>query len=304
MQLKAFVVLASVLSTALAHTRVWSVWINGVDQGDGKGQYIRSPPTNNPVKDITSSAMSCNVNNQAVPKVVSVRAGDTVTFEWFHDYRNDDIIATSHKGPVLVYIAPTSSNGAGSVWTKLFHAGNDGSWAVDKLLNSKGHHNVVIPDVPAGDYLLRPEIIALHEANVPYSSNNIRGAQLYMNCIQIKVTSNGSKTLPSGNSFPGTYSYSNPGIVFDIYAKGADMTKYQVPGPSVWSGSSGGAITRAAIVTNPTPPSGGGSTPAPGNGQTAALYGQCGGTGWTGPTLCAEGVCKAASEYYSQCVPA
>ncbi|KAF9531732.1 glycoside hydrolase family 61 protein [Crepidotus variabilis] len=245
MQLKSLVVLASVLSTALAHTRVWSIWVNGVDQGDGKGVYIRSPPTNNPVKDLTSSAMACNVNNSPVSQTVNVKAGDTVTFEWFHDYRNDDIIASSHKGPVLVYIAPTSSNGAGPVWTKLYHAGNDGTWAVDKLLASKGQHKVVIPNIPAGDYLLRPEIIALHEANVAYSSNNLRGAQLYMNCVQIRVTSNGSQSLPGGNSFPGTYTSSTPGIVFDIYAKGADMTKYQIPGPAVWSGSAGGSITRA-----------------------------------------------------------
>lgn len=56
---------------------------------------------------------------------------------------------------VLVYIAPASSNGAGAVWTKLFHAGNGGQWAVDQLLNARGKHSVVIPNIPAGDYLLR-----------------------------------------------------------------------------------------------------------------------------------------------------
>jgi cellulase len=37
-----------------------------------------------------------------------------------HDNRNDDIIDPSHKGPALVYVAPTVSNGAGNVWVKLF----------------------------------------------------------------------------------------------------------------------------------------------------------------------------------------
>lgn len=90
--------------------------------------------------------------------------------------RGDDIIASSHKGPskllssmvytitvfmanrilVLVYIAPTSSNGVGPVWTKLFHAGNSaGSWAVDSLLAARGKHSIIIPNLPAGDYLLR-----------------------------------------------------------------------------------------------------------------------------------------------------
>ncbi|KAJ7575111.1 endoglucanase [Mycena floridula] len=34
------------------------------------------------------------------------------------------------------------------------------------------------------------------------------------------------------------------------------------------------------------------------------IYGQCGGTGWTGPTTCAAGsVCVASNVYYSQCLP-
>jgi len=34
------------------------------------------------------------------------------------------------------------------------------------------------------------------------------------------------------------------------------------------------------------------------------LWGQCGGSGWTGPTTCASGaVCQVSNEWYSQCVP-
>ncbi|PVF94311.1 pectin lyase-like protein [Serendipita vermifera] len=34
------------------------------------------------------------------------------------------------------------------------------------------------------------------------------------------------------------------------------------------------------------------------------LYGQCGGTGWTGPTTCVSGsVCQYSNDWYSQCVP-
>ncbi|KAF9005273.1 endoglucanase [Hymenopellis radicata] len=36
----------------------------------------------------------------------------------------------------------------------------------------------------------------------------------------------------------------------------------------------------------------------------APIWGQCGGTGWTGPTTCAEGsVCTVLNSYYSQCTP-
>ncbi|PPQ73742.1 hypothetical protein CVT25_001619 [Psilocybe cyanescens] len=244
MQLRKLLVLTSFIVTALAHTRVWGVWVNGVDQGNGVDQYVRSPPTNNPLKDLNQGNIACNVNNRAVSRTINVKSGDRVTFEWFHDGRNDDIIASSHKGPVLVYIAPTSSNGNGNVWTKLFHDGySNGQWAVDRLLNARGKHSITIPNLPAGDYLLRPEIIALHEANVPYSANAARGAQLYMNCVQIKVTSSGGSNFPGGSSFPGTYSYSTPGIVFNLYDKSLDPNSYRIPGPDVWSGSAGGGYS-------------------------------------------------------------
>jgi hypothetical protein len=38
--------------------------------------------------------------------------------------------------------------------------------------------------------------------------------------------------------------------------------------------------------------------------SVAPIYGQCGGTGWTGATACASGsTCKVSGAYYSQCLP-
>jgi hypothetical protein len=38
-------------------------------------------------------------------------------------------------------------------------------------------------------------------------------------------------------------------------------------------------------------------------GSCSALYGQCGGSGWTGPTCCASGsTCVFSNQYYSQCL--
>jgi len=104
----------------------------------------------------------------------------------------------SHKGPILVYIAPTASNGAGNVWVKLAESGyNSGTWAVDTLIANKGQHSFTLPSVLApGNYLVRPEIIALHEADAAYNVNPARGAQFYMECIQLKVTGNGGTVSP------------------------------------------------------------------------------------------------------------
>nr|ALN96977.1 auxiliary activity 9 [Panus similis] len=236
----------SFVASAAAHTLVWGVWVNGVDQGDGRNIYIRSPPNNNPVKNLTSPDMTCNVDNRVVPKSVPVNAGDTLTFEWYHNTRDDDIIASSHHGPIAVYIAPAASNGQGNVWVKLFEDAynvTNSTWAVDRLITAHGQHSVVVPHVAPGDYLFRAEIIALHEADSLYSQNPIRGAQFYISCAQITINSSDDSTpLPAGVPFPGAYTDSTPGIQFNIYTTPA--TSYVAPPPSVWSGALGGSIAQ------------------------------------------------------------
>lgn len=333
-----FTALLGLVSTAVAHTTVYAVWINEVDQGLGCGQlssgkqtgesiYIRCPPNNNPVKDLASAAMACNVNNVEAPRWLQVKSGDKFTIEWHHDSRStsDDIIASSHKGPVIVYIAPAAGNGAGPVWTKLWQdAGTTSNWGVDKLIAGKGKHYIYIPDLPAGKYFVRPELITLHEADTAYTSNAARGAQLYMECIQIEVTSSGSVTLPGGISFPGAYSY-GPGIVYNLYGNAG---AYSIPGPAPWSGYTlGGGYGGTGTSTLPpgaiptatgvvTPPVGGGVTsvappvtsstpvtPPPVVGGTVAKWGQCGGINYKGPTTCASGsTCRVSNPYYSQCL--
>ncbi|KAF9017652.1 putative acetyl xylan esterase [Hymenopellis radicata] len=57
----------------------------------------------------------------------------------------------------------------------------------------------------------------------------------------------------------------------------------------------GTTSTQAGTTTTPAAP---GST-----GSTAAHWGQCGGIGWTGPTVCAAPyTCQASNAYYSQCL--
>ncbi|KAI5797797.1 putative endo-beta-1,4-glucanase D [Geopyxis carbonaria] len=245
-------VLAAMIGAANAHTRVYSLWVNDVDQGDGRDTYIRSPPSNSPVKDVSSSDIICNVNNVAVAKNVDVAAGDKVTFEWYHDTRADDIIASSHKGPITVYIADAATEGKGDVWTKLAEDGlTDGTWAVDTLIANGGKHSLTLPAaLAAGDYLLRAEIIALHESDTDYTVNSARGAQFYPSCSQITVSGSGTATPPGTFGFVGGYSPEDPGILFNLYG---GETTYAIPGPAVWDGTSSGsgsaATTKAAATS-------------------------------------------------------
>ncbi|OJJ68834.1 hypothetical protein ASPBRDRAFT_46110 [Aspergillus brasiliensis CBS 101740] len=253
--------LAAASKLASAHTTVQAVWINGEDQGLGNSAdgYIRSPPSNSPVTNVKSTDMTCNVNgDQAASKTLSVKAGDVVTFEWHHSDRSDsdDIIASSHKGPVQVYMAPTAKGSAGTNWVKIaedgYHKSSD-EWATDILIANKGKHNITVPDVPAGNYLFRPEIIALHEGN------REGGAQFYMECVQFKVTSDGSNELPSGVSIPGVYSATDAGILFDIYNS---FDSYPIPGPDVWDGTSSGSSSSGSSSSAPVSSAVAATTPA------------------------------------------
>ncbi len=68
-----------------------------------------------------------------------------------------------------------------------------------------------------GHYLIRAEMIGLHEGESSYETNPYRGAQFYPNCLQVEVVNgNGTVDLPPGVSFPGAYSYSDPGIHYDV----------------------------------------------------------------------------------------
>ncbi|OHE92398.1 glycosyl hydrolase family 7 [Colletotrichum orchidophilum] len=71
---------------------------------------------------------------------------------------------------------------------------------------------------------------------------------------------------------------------------------------------SGSTTVTAATTTTTTPPSTittsvRTSSTAPPTGGTVAKYGQCGGQGWTGGTVCVSGsTCTVVNQWYSQCL--
>lgn len=105
-------------------------------------------------------------------------------------------------------------DGKGQVWFKIYaekaiSSGGQLSWA---SLN-KGTVSTTIPkSLPAGQYLLRIEHIALHQASTA------GGAQFYISCAQLQVTGGGSGTPSPLVSFPGVYKATDPGIKVNIYS--------------------------------------------------------------------------------------
>ncbi|PVH97828.1 lytic polysaccharide monooxygenase [Periconia macrospinosa] len=181
------------------------------------------------VTDVSSTQMRCYTNsNRGASNTQSVAAGSTVTFK-----ATPNIF---HQGPLQFYLAKVPSgqsaatwDGSGNVWFKIYtepatRANGGLSWA---SLNA-GTASVKIPNAtPDGEYLLRVEHIALHQASQP------GGAQFYISCAQIKVTGGGNGSPGPLVAIPGAYKSSDPGIQVNIYNT---QSNYVAPGPAVWTG--------------------------------------------------------------------
>ncbi|KAL5351983.1 hypothetical protein V496_04621 [Pseudogymnoascus sp. VKM F-4515 (FW-2607)] len=266
-------------------------------------EYIRKNTNyNSPVTDLASNDLRCNVGGSVgAGSTLSVTAGSSITFT--------ADVAVYHQGPVSFYMAKASStadsfDGAGNVWFKIKDIGPTFSNGA-ATWNLGLSYSVTIPaSVPNGEYLLRIQQLGIHNpwpAGIP---------QFYIECAQISVTGGGSGVPGPLVAIPGAFHDTDSGYTANIYNS---LTSYTVPGPAVWAGgNSGGGGSNTQPPTNPTttpptqqtttaPPTQ--QTTPPVSGTGAALYGQCGGTGWTGPTTCASGTCKATNQWYSQCLP-
>ncbi|PAV19161.1 glycoside hydrolase family 61 [Pyrrhoderma noxium] len=223
-----------------AHTIFQEVYVDGADQGHLVG--IRAPSYDGPITDVTSTDVICNGGPNPLvyisDVVIPAKAGSQITTEWHHTLDSAgtgdpaDPIDSSHKGPITTYLAAvpdaTQSDVTGLKWFKIYEDGlsSDGTWAVDRLIANKGKVTFTLPScIPAGQYLMRHEIIALHAAS------SYPGAQLYMECAQLDISGGGS-AQPATVSFPGAYAGSDPGITINIYQT---LTNYTIPGPAVFT---------------------------------------------------------------------
>ncbi|KAM0275934.1 hypothetical protein ACHAQH_007276 [Verticillium albo-atrum] len=187
-----------------------------------------------------------------------VAAGGEVFLQW-------DTWPQSHKGPVIDYLASCGSGDCTTVdkssleFFKIAEvglisgAGSSGTWASDVLIEQGNGWLVKIPaTLAAGDYVLRHEIIALHASGQP------DGAQMYPQCINIRVTGGGSD-LPTGTVATSLYTAEDAGILYDLYTS----TSYEIPGPAAPAIAS--AVEQSVPAASATAPAvvGGGSGPAP-----------------------------------------
>jgi len=266
----------------------------------------------NPITDATSTSLACNDDGTsgALQLTATIAAGSAITAFW-------NQVWPHAFGPMLTYLAQcpgstcTGVNANTLKWFKIDQSGlisgtvGDGYWGSGKMIDQNSSWTTTIPStVPAGNYLIRFETIALH--SLP--------AQFYPECAQITITGGGSLAPTAAQlvTFPGGYSNTDPGLTVDLYTEAAEtQTTYVIPGPPLYgSASTGTAVPPPVTTTAPTTTKPPVTTTAPttappsttSTAGTVAKYGQCGGTGYAGPTVCASGsTCTVLNAYYSQC---
>lgn len=188
--------------------------------------------------------------DKPVSFVCPAPAGATLTFEFrlWPSADHPGSIDPGHKGPCAVYVKKVddifSDPAAGPGWIKIWEDGYDKEsreWCVDRLIQNKGLLSVELPNsLPSGYYLVRPEVLALHQA--------YRGdPQYYLGCAQLFIQGGPVGSLDVADkyktSIPGYVDGDTPGVTFDIYKD--PMPNYPIPGPKVYVPAGKGLSTIA-----------------------------------------------------------
>lgn len=171
--------------------------------------------------------------DKGVARVCSLSQSSKLTFEFreWADASNPGSIDASHKGPCAVYMKAVDNamtdTGYGAGWFKIWDDGYDsgsGEWCTEKLIANNGLLSVNVPDdLAAGYYLVRPELLALQEADKTPSD-----PQFYIGCAQVFLQSAGTSVPQDTVSIPGYVTADEPSVKFNIYNP---VFPYTVPGP-------------------------------------------------------------------------
>ena len=90
--------------------------------------------------------------------------------------------------------------------------GQTNVWYHNDLKEGKALSGTIPAGIESGDYLLRIEVMALHNAM------NQGGAETSVSCTQLHVTGGGSAVPAASDlvTFPGAYKATDPGILVDV----------------------------------------------------------------------------------------
>jgi hypothetical protein len=236
-------ILAALTTLSTAHTVFTTLFINDINQGDGT--CVRMPKDGStstaPIRPLNSTDMACGRDGLSpVAFTCPAPACSKLTFEFreYADASQPGALDPSHKGPCAVYLKQidniTFTAAEGDGWFKFWESGYDGSsgkWCTEKLIDDNGLLSVALPSaLPTGYFLVRPELLALQQAD--------KGdPQFYVGCAQLFVQGTGPAMLdvPADKmvSIPGYVTPDEKSVTFNIYDQKLDLP-YPVPGPAVY----------------------------------------------------------------------
>ncbi|KAL8871426.1 MAG: hypothetical protein Q9174_002739, partial [Haloplaca sp. 1 TL-2023] len=244
---KSLLLAAAALDAATAHTTFTNFYVDKEPMGDATCVRMNNdiPKATWPIGSITGNDMACGANgNKGVARVCPAKSGSEMTFNFrdWPDGSQPGSIDDSHKGPCSVYMkkvdnSAADNNAAGPGWFKIFEEDYDnssGEWCTMKIKANDGKLTVKLPtDLAGGYYLVRPELLALHQAD-----KSPPDPQFYVGCAQVFLESTGTSTPQDTVSIPGYVNMQHPAMTFGIWNRPKTLTFPQF-GPSTYkSGSS------------------------------------------------------------------
>jgi hypothetical protein len=156
---------------------------------------------------VGDAKMKCN-GGKSAQLSATIAAGSNITAVWKQ--------WTHQQGPVMVWLYNCGSdfgscNASGKGWFKIDQMGmwggvlNSNNWGTAMVYKNLKWSSAIPSNLPAGNYLIRHELLALHQANTP---------QFYAECAQIVVTGSGSAKIPADHlySIPGYAPQTDPGV--------------------------------------------------------------------------------------------
>ncbi|KAL8761977.1 MAG: hypothetical protein Q9184_001963 [Pyrenodesmia sp. 2 TL-2023] len=244
---KALLLAAATFDAASAHTTFTNFFVDKEPMGDGTCVRMSHniPQATWPIRPITSQDMACGVNgDKGVARICPANSGSELTFNFrdWPDGSQPGSLDKSHMGPCSVYMkkvenSAADNNAAGPGWFKIFEEDYDnssGQWCTSKIMANDGKLSVKMPtDLAGGYYLVRPELLALHEADKTPAD-----PQFYVGCAQIFLQSSGTSVPKDTVSIPGHVNMQAPAMTFGVWNTPKQISFPQF-GPSTYkSGSS------------------------------------------------------------------
>jgi hypothetical protein len=133
----------------------------------------RQWPDYNPILTVTDAKMTCNGGTSA-PLSAPIAAGENITAVWAQ--------WTHQQGPVMVWMYDcgssfTSCDGKSKKWFKIDQMGlwgtaglNSNNWGTALVMANLKWTSTIPKNLKASNYLIRHELLAIHQANTPQVS--------------------------------------------------------------------------------------------------------------------------------------